>query len=139
MGFAGISIVAVVAAAVAAWLFGGLWYQALARPWMKASGWASQAEMLGPSGSVSPAPFAVAFVAELAMAYFLAGLVAHLGDVNVRRALVTAFFVWLPFVLTTVTVDHRYSRKPWALTAIQAGHWLGVLLIMGLVIGLFGA
>ena len=138
MGFSGMSYLAVLVAAVAAWMFGAVWYMALSKPWMAANGWASRAEMLGPSGKASPIPFVISFVAELVIAYFLAGLIAHLGEVTVWRALVSAFFVWLGFMLTVMVVNHRFGRATWMLTAIDGGHWLGVVLVMGLVIGLFG-
>ena len=139
MSVAEVTYLAVLAAAVAGWLFGAAWYMALGKPWMRASGWASEAEMLGPGGRPSPIPFVIAFAAELVMAYLLAGLIAHLGEVNVWRSLVSAFFVWLGFVATTLIVNHRFGRNSWMLTLIDGGHWLGVLLVMGLVIGLFGA
>jgi hypothetical protein len=138
MVFAGMNYLAVIAAAVAAWLFGAVLYMALSKPWMAASGWKSEAEMLGPAGKVSPVPFIISFVAELIMAYFLAGLIAHIGEVTVSQALVTAFFVWLAFVITTLVVNYSFGRRSWRLTAIDGGHWLGVLLVIGLVIGLFG-
>ena len=138
MSVAEVNYLAVLGAAVAGWLFGAGWYMALAKPWMRASGWASEAEMLGPGGRPSPVPFVIAFAAELVMAYLLAGLIAHLGEVNVWRSLVSAFFIWLGFVATTMTVNHRFGRNSWMLTLIDGGHWLGVLLVMGLVIGLFG-
>ena len=139
MSVAEVNYLAVLVAAIAAWAFGALWYMALAGPWMKAQGWASKAEMLGPGGRPSPLPFVISFIAELVMAYLLAGLIAHLGDVNVWRGVVTSFFVWLGFVATTLIVNHRFGRNSWMLTLIDGGHWLGVLLVMGLVIGLFGA
>jgi hypothetical protein len=139
MSFSGMSYLAVFAAAAAAWIFGAAWYMALAKPWISASGGANEAEMLGPGGKASPLPFVIAFIAELVMAYFLAGLIAHLGEVNFWRSLVTAFFVWLGFVATTLTVNHRFGQNSWMLTLIDGGHWLGVLLVMGIVIGLIGA
>jgi hypothetical protein len=139
MSFAGISYPAVLVAAIAAWLFGALWYAALAKPWMTASGWSGREEMLAAAGGkVSPLPFVISFVAELVMAYFLAGLIAHLGPVTVTNGLVTGFFIWLAFIATTIAVNHRYMMKPWSLTLIDAGHWLGVLLVLGAVIGIFG-
>jgi hypothetical protein len=33
---------------------------------------------------------------------------------------------------------HIYSGRKLALTIIDSGHWLGVLLIVGIVIGAFG-
>ena len=139
MSFSGMDYLAVLAAAVAAWVFGAAWYMGLSKPWMRASGWASQAEMLGPDGKASPLPFVISFVAELVMAYFLAGLIAHLGEVTVWRSIVTAFFIWLGFVATTLTVNHRFGQNSWMLTLIDGGHWLGVLLVMAIVIGLIGA
>jgi hypothetical protein len=49
-------------------------------------------------------------------------------------ALYTAFAVWLGFVATTQTINHRYSLKPWSLTIIDGAHWLGVLLVMSIVL-----
>lgn len=106
---------------------------------MAAQGWASKDEMLGPGGRPSPVPFVLAFAAELVMAWVLAGIVGHIGKVTVKDGLISAFLVWLGFVIATMAVNHAYSKAKPALTAIDGGHWLGVLLIQGLVIGLFGA
>jgi hypothetical protein len=54
------------------------------------------------------------------------------------RGITTAFFVWLPFVLGTMIVNHRFQGSSWSLTLIDGGHWLGVFLVMGIVIGLVG-
>jgi len=94
--------------------------------------------MLGPSGKPSPVPFVISFVAELVMAWMLAGIIGHMGQVTVKDGLISAFFVWLGFVITTMAVNHAYAKARPALTAIDGGHWLGVLLVQGLVIGLFG-
>jgi len=47
-------------------------------------------------------------------------------------------FVWAGFIAAPMIVNHRFQGSPWMLTLIDAGHWLGVLIVMGLVIGLFG-
>ena len=138
MPFSGVNYLAILAAAVASWLFGALWYGVFGNAWMTALG-TTKEELMGPSGKASPAPFAIAFVAELVMAWTLAGIIGHTGRVTVGDGLISAFLVWLGFVLTTTLVNHRYSRQKPALTVIDAGHWLGVLLIQGVVIGLFGA
>jgi Protein of unknown function (DUF1761) len=138
VAFAGVSYLAILVAAVASWPFGAVWYMTLAKPWMAAQGYASKAEMLGPGGKPSPLPFVIAFVAELVMAWVLAGIIGHMGQVTVRTGLITGFFAWLGFALTTMTVNYAYSRHKPVLAVIDGGHWLGVLLIQGLVIGLFG-
>jgi hypothetical protein len=68
----------------------------------------------------------------------LAGVIGHLGEVSISNSLLTAAAVWGGFVLTTMVVNHRFQGATWSLSVIDGGHWLGVLLIMGLVIGLFG-
>jgi len=82
--------------------------------------------------------FLMTFVAQLVMAWMLAGALGHLGDVSVLAGLITAALTWVGFVVTTMIVNHRFQGKPWSLTLIDAGHWLGVMLVMGVVIGLFG-
>ena len=123
--------IAVLAAAVAAFAFGAFWYRLLGRHWMRAVG-------MSEPPKPSPAPFLIGFVAELLIAYFLAGLVAHIGPVTLQNGVVTGFFVWLAFVATTLLVNHRYQGSPWLLTLIDGGHWLGVFVIIGLVVGIFG-
>ncbi|MER2536590.1 MAG: DUF1761 domain-containing protein [Rhizobiaceae bacterium] len=134
MQFAGTNYAAVLLAAIAAWLFGALWYMALSNPWLKA------ARIDPASMKRSVAPFLVSFVAELVMATVLAGAVAHLGpgQVTIRNGIVSGLILWAGFVATTLAVNHRYQGFGWTLTLIDAGHWLGVALIMGAVIGWMG-
>ncbi len=131
MAFAGIDYLAVLVAAVGGFAFGALWYGVLGKQWMAALGMTEQPRP-------TPAPFVFALVCQLAMAWVLAGLIGHLGEVGVARSLLSALFVWGGFVLTTLIVNHRFQSARWSLTLIDGGHWLGVLLVMGLVIGLFG-
>ncbi len=132
MTFAGISYLAVLIAAVAGFAFGALWYNLLGKSWMAAVGMSDHPRP-------TPALFLIAFAAQLIMAWALAGLIGHLGDITVARSLISGFFVWLGFIATTMTVNHRFQGSRWSLTLIDGGHWLGVVLIMSLVIGFIGA
>ena len=132
MEFHGINYLAVLVAAIAGFAFGSLWYGVLfGKPWRAIVG----IEAFQPK----PAPMLITFVAQVVMAWMLAGVVGHLGEITVVRTLISAAFLWVGFVLMTMIVNHRFQSSPWSLTAIDGGHWLGVLLIMGLVIGLFGS
>jgi hypothetical protein len=139
MAFAGISYLAILVASVVSYAFGAAWYMALGKQWMAALG-KTEADVRGPDGKPSPLPFIIAFVAQLVMAYVLAGLIGHLGagQVTPWNGLVSGFFVWLGFVLTSLVTNHAFQGAKRALTVIDGLHWLGVLLIQGLVIGLFG-
>ena len=138
MSFAGINYLAVIIAAAASFAFGSIWYMSLAKPWMAALG-KSEAEIKG-EGGPSPLPFITAAVAQLVMAFMLAGLIGHLGvgQVTPVNGLISGFFCWLGFVITTMAVNHGFQGASRALTVIDGGHWLGVLAIQGLIIGLMG-
>ncbi len=134
MIFAGINYLAVLVAAIAGYVVGSIWYMTLGNAWMKALG--KTKEELKPSAG----PFIAAFLMQLLMAYILAGAIGHLGDntVTLKNSVISAAFCWVGFVLTTMFVNHRFQGSPLMLTIIDAGHWLFVLLVMGVVIGLFG-
>lgn len=138
MQFAGVSYSAVVLAAVASFAFGSVYYMALGKPWMAALG-KTEAEIKD-AGGMSPLAFIIAAAAQLVMAYMLAGVIGHLGDgqVTLRNGIISGASVWVGFVITTMAVNHAFQGAKRALTLIDGGHWLGVLLVQGLVIGLFG-
>lgn len=131
MQFAGINLIAVLVAAIAGFGFGAVWYMIFGKPWMAAVGMAEHPQP-------TAIPFISAFACQLIMAWVLAGLIGHLGDIDVAQSMISAAFVWFGFVITTLIVNHRFQGANWMLTIIDGGHWLGVLLVMALVIGLFG-
>lgn len=125
------SILGVVVAALLAFGFGFAWHMAFEKPWMTATGYAGRP-------ALKVGPLAIVFLAELVMAGMLAGLTAHIGAVTVWNTFVTAILAWAGFTLATMVVDHSFEARSRKLTMLNAGHWLGVYLIMSVVIGLFG-
>jgi hypothetical protein len=136
MQFAGMSYWAIVAAAAASFVFGGVWYSVLAKPWMAAVG-KSEAE-IRQTGMITP--MIVTVICQLVMAWVLAGVIGHLGpgQVTLWNGLISGAFCWLGFVVTSLVVNHAFQGSKRMLTVIDGGHWLGVLLIQGAVIGLMG-
>ena len=135
MAYAGTNYLAVIIAAIAAWLFGAAWYGILGKTWMRAA-------RIDPTAmKMSATPFIVSFICELVMAFVLAGSLGHLGpgQVTVVNGVVSAIILWAGFIATTIAVNQRYQGFGWDLTVIDAGHWLGVMLVMGAVIGWWGA
>ena len=94
MTFAGINYLAVLVAAVAGWLVGAAWYNVLANHWLAAQGKTMEAckqEQAAMKGDPKAyLPFVLAFVANLAMAWVLAGLIGHLGHVTIRSGVFPA-------------------------------------------------
>jgi hypothetical protein len=141
MQFAGINHIAILLAAVVAWLGGAVYYTVLAKPWIAAHGKTvdqHKAELNTKTGIARFAPFILAFVAELVMAWVLAGMVGHLGTVTIRSAVIAGLFVWAGFAVTTMLVNNAFARRRFMLTLIDAGHWLLVVVLMGVVIGWMG-
>jgi hypothetical protein len=138
MTFAGINYWVVLVAAVAGWGFGAVWYMALARPWMAAHGFTPEQMRAHHGKGAGPWPYIISFLADLVMAWVLAGLIGHFGAVNVKNGLISGAFVWLGFVITTLTVNNMFGLRSHRLIAIDGGHWLGVLLVMGAIIGAWG-
>lgn len=126
-----------VLAALAAFAFGAAYYIALSKPWIAALQTNADDLKAAQSGRVSP--FLVVFAAELLMAVMLLGVMGHMGPITVRAGLITAALIWLGFVLPTMAGNHAFQGATRALTLIDSGHWLGVLLIEGAVLGLMAA
>jgi hypothetical protein len=140
MTFAGINYLAVFIAGLAAFGFGAVFYITLSRPWMNAMGWSSEQQAAMKQGGMNTgtAPFVVSIVANLVMAWVLAGIIGHMGAITVRSGLISGAFVWFGFVITTMSVNYAFGGRKATLTVIDGAHWLGVLLVMGAVIGAFG-
>ena len=66
--------------------------------------------------------------------------IGHLGigQVTPRNGIISGAILWAGFVVTSMAVNHAFQGAKPALTLIDSGHWLGVLLIQGAVIGWMG-
>lgn len=135
MDFAGVNPVAVLVAAVAGLLVGWPWYMYFGKSWARALG-------KDPDNPPKPGrrPFIILAAAELLMAFVLAGVIGHLGkeQVILRNGIISGLFIWGGFVVTTMGINHAFQGQKLALTLIDAGHFLVVLVVMGAVIGWIG-
>ena len=124
---------AVIVATIAGFAVGAVWYTLLGKRWMAAIG--KSRDQL----NAGPAPYVIGIIVELVMAYFLALVTSNLfGSVTVVNGLMAGAHMWLGFIMPPMILNHRYQNMPWSLTALDGGHLLLVLLVQGLVIGLFG-
>jgi hypothetical protein len=136
-----VNYLSVLVAGIAAWLFGAVYYTVLGKAWMAAQGKTPEqckAEMAAKSAPAKAAPFVLALLASLLMAFILFGILTHSGLWSVRAGMISGAFCWVGFVLTTVTVNNVFSGRRPMLTVIDSIHWLGCLLIIGGIVGSFG-
>ena len=136
MTFAGMNYLAILLAALAAFGWGAAYYMTLSKQWLTAVGM-SKEQM---ETNRTAVPFIISFVALLVMGWVLAGTLGHLGpgQVTLKNGIISALFLWLGFVVTTIFVNNAYPGRKYSLSLIDSIHWLGVLVIQGAVIGGMG-
>lgn len=129
---------AIILATIASMALGMIWYMTLAKQWIAATG-KKEEELMG-SGGKSPSPFVFAAVCQFVMAYFISVLTPPLmgGVVDPYNGAVVGITVWAGFIMTAMVLNHRYQNMSWKLTLIDGGYLLGVVILQGIVIGLFG-
>ena len=128
------SLVSVLAATIAGFMAGGLWYGPLfGKMW--------QAEMrfddvCKPSGGMARV-FAITLVCEGVSAFFLGHLLGHVAH-SLRTAMMISCGMALGFVIPAMVINASYAQKSLKLILIDAGHWLVVFAIMGAVLVALG-
>lgn len=135
MQFAGMNYLAILVAAVVAFVIGAIYYGTLSRPWMKAA----RLDPAGPKSAMVPLMITT-FVLELILAFVTAGVIGHLGtgQVTLMNGVISGLFIWAGIILTTMTINNRYQGFGWDLTLIDGLHWFLVMIGIGATIGLFG-
>lgn len=127
---------AIASAAAVSWLFGAAWYGAFAQKWMAAAG---LAQASAGTGETRPPVIAllVSLIAQFIMALVLAGVIAHTAKkgVTITSGVLVGVICWLGFVITSLAANNVYLKARLLLTFIDGGHWLGVLVIQGAVLG----
>jgi hypothetical protein len=142
MNFAHVNRLSILVAAVAAWIFGGIYYTALSKPWMAAQGKTLEqckAEQDAKCILAKGAPFVVVFISEIIIGWALYGILLHMNMFSVRAGIISAALCWFGFVLTTIATNNAFSNRRPMLTLIDSVGWLGAFLIIGAIVGGFGA
>ena len=127
------AIIAILAAGVAGWIWGAIWYGVLGKPYQRALG-------LNPDdckGKKMPiAPMVAAFAAALVMSAVLYQLLGNLGVLGAWPSAVAGFTIGVGFLLTSVLVNNMFQQKSFALTVIDGSHWVLAVVIEAVVISL---
>ena len=127
-------IIAILAAAVAGWLFGAVWYTVLGRVWQTALG--GDPDACKDQKKMPLTPMLVSFLAALVMSAVLYQLLINLGVMGVQNGAVAGLTVGIGFVATSVLVNNMFQGKKLMVTIIDSAHWVLALVIEGVVISL---
>ena len=126
-----VNYLAVLLAALSAFLLGGLWYSLLfAKPWAALTGQSEERLKAGNPAFV----FGGAFLLNLVAAYVLAMFV---GPAGFKFSTLAGLSVGLCWVATTLGVNYLFERRPFGLWLINGGYVTVQYTAMGAIIGAF--
>ena len=123
---------AVVVAALSAFLVGGIWYSplAFARPWMAANGFTEESlRERGGTARIFGVAFVLVLVASVNLAFFL-GAEDTTATWGASAGALTALWIASAFGVT-----YLFERKPMKLFFIDAGYHVVAFPLMGLILG----
>jgi hypothetical protein len=125
-----LNIWAILAAAVSAFVIGGLWYSPilLLAAWKRANGFTTDPPRVGPKG------FVIAFVLSLIMAVNLAMFLNAPGTTLAFGAM-AGFLAGAGWVLVGIGIVAIFENRPWRYVLINGGYLTVALTVMGVILG----
>ena len=123
---------AVLAAAVARFAIGGVWFA----PFAFGPAWGRMVKIEPEAARARMGQaMAIDFVAGFVLAWVLANLLQFLGVNRAVSGARVSFFIWLGFIAMPFLSMTVYEGRPMKLFATTAGFWLVSMLAMGATIG----
>ena len=121
------------AAGLAGWIFGAIWYGVLGKPWQRALG-------RGPDDckdkKMPMVPMVVSFLVALLMSVVLYPVLLSAGVRTPIAALVTGLILGGGFLFCSHMVNNMFQQRSFTLTVIDGLHWTFALAIEAVVITL---
>ena len=125
------AIIAILAAGLAGWLFGAIWYTSLSKPWQRAHG-------INPEDckdqKMPMMPLVIAFLGAIVMAATLYHILTNLGVMGVAHGAIAGLTIGVGLLFVATVVNNQFQQRNWVATLIDGGHWSLVLMIEGVVI-----
>lgn len=127
-----INYLAVLAAAVSAFVIGGIWYSPILfqKAWMNASGLNEEDVAQGNMAKI----FGLAFLFELIMAANLASFLSG-PETTISWGATAGALAGIGWVALGVGVLALFERRPWKYTLINGGYLAVSFIVMGAIIG----
>ncbi|WP_112320579.1 DUF1761 domain-containing protein [Oceanibium sediminis] len=125
-------VIAVLLAALASFIWGGVWYGAMAKPWMAANELSEDT-----IDRRNPVPYVIAFIAAVLVAGMMRHILATQGADGLGAGAMTGFGLGLFIVTPWVATNYAFSGRPMNLTLIDGAYATVGCTIMGIVLSLF--
>ena len=125
--------IVILAAGLAGWVFGAIWYTVLGKPWQRALG-------LNPDDckdkKMPMAPMVASFLVAVVMSAVLYQLLTNLGVMGLMPSAVAGLTLGAGLLLTSTLFNNMFQGRSFTLTVIDGGHWTLALVIESVVIAL---
>ena len=122
----------VIAAGVATWIFGAIWYMSISKSWMDASDLTEET-----IDNKNPLPYIVSLIGAIVVAGMMRHVLAGSGIDTVGKGLLTGLgmgaFIVSPWIINNVLYGQRDKRLIW----MDCGYPVIGMAIMGVVLNLF--
>ena len=122
----------VIAAGVATWIFGAIWYMSISKGWMAASDLTEET-----IDNKNPLPYIVSLIGAIVVAGMMRHVLAGSGIDTVGKGLLTGLgmgaFIVSPWIINNVLYGQRDKRLIW----MDCGYPVIGMAIMGVVLNLF--
>lgn len=126
----------VLAAAVASYVLGAIWYMVLAKPWMAAVGIKADANGRPESG-MGMLTYLLAFLAALMVAGMMRHAFAMAGISAPVKGLVGGLGLGLFVASPWIMINNAFGGRPFKLTLIDGGYATFGCALIGMVLTLF--
>ena len=124
--------IAVIGAALAGFVIGGLWYGPLfSKVWQRESGLTD--EQL--KGANMAQIFGLTFVLNLVASFILGHVMDTYQHPGLHISAMIGFGIGLGFIATSIGVNYLFARKSLKLFLIDGGYWTVVYTVMGAIFG----
>ncbi|MCX7286740.1 MAG: DUF1761 domain-containing protein [Rhodobacterales bacterium] len=125
-------VINVLAAAIAAFAFGAVWYIAMSKPWMAASGVSEEQQRSG-----GPMPFVVGILAMVLVAGMMRHLLGSAGVTTIGGGAIAGFGVGAFLITPWVAMNYAFALRKPSLTVIDGVNSAVGCTIMGAVLNAF--
>ncbi|HHS94348.1 MAG TPA: DUF1761 domain-containing protein [Rhodobacterales bacterium] len=114
-------VVNVLVAAAGSWVFGAIWYMALAKPWVEASG-IEVDENGRPAGGASPLPFILSAIAMVLVAGMMRHIIVEASIDTLIKGIMVGGGIGLFMISPWIMINNAYGMRPFKLTLIDGGY-----------------
>ena len=123
---------AVVAAALSAFVIGGLWYSPLMfyKAWLNANGLNEQDLKKSSMAKI----FGLSFLFSLIMAYNLAAFLSG-PDTTILWGAAAGALAGIGWVALSIGILGLFERRPWKYVLINGGYFAASFIVMGAILG----